>query len=184
METNTKFFEQTESARWSTINGIPQFHAVAGTAGYYNVPSYVARRGYSIADAAKSLGLRVLTRREVGVRDDVLAEIHEAGAAGSFLCVAASVAPGADRSRPIGSTSPARTAVYRAQLAAMSDADRWMSETPRAQWSETLLPGAIGVDAALLEKLGATDADAEETATAYAETFRATVRAALDGVES
>ncbi|HET9063703.1 MAG TPA: hypothetical protein VFO62_10480 [Candidatus Binatia bacterium] len=82
-------------------------------------------------------------------------------------------------SRPIGSTSPARTAVYRAKLAAMSDADRWMSETPRAQWRETLLPGAIGIDAALLERLGATEADAGETATAYAETFRATVRAAL-----
>lgn len=49
-----------------------------------NVPSYYAKRGHSVADAAKSLGLRVLGRRETG---DVVAEIHEQGMSGSYLCV-------------------------------------------------------------------------------------------------
>jgi hypothetical protein len=64
-------------------------YAVCGTTGYYEVPSYYARRGHSVDEAAKSLGLRVLGRRENGLRDDIAAEIHESGSPGTFLCVKA-----------------------------------------------------------------------------------------------
>lgn len=64
-------------------------YSVRGTVGYYDVPSYFAKRGRSIADAAKSLGLRPLERREDIARDDVAAEIHEQGAGMSFRCVRA-----------------------------------------------------------------------------------------------
>ncbi len=77
---------ETKAAKRSTANGSPQTHAVSGTAGYYEVPSYYARPGYSVDEAAKSLGLRPLSRRENVQRDDILAEIHERGGA-CFRCV-------------------------------------------------------------------------------------------------
>lgn len=56
----------------------------------YEVPSYVARRGHSLDAAARSLGLRALSRRELVPRLDVVAEIREIGggwAGARALCV-------------------------------------------------------------------------------------------------
>lgn len=83
---------ETPKAKRSTINGELQTSSIGGTAGYYNVPSYYAKRGFSIDEAAASLGLRALSRRERGVRDDVLAEIHDGSGSGSFPCVRAEAA--------------------------------------------------------------------------------------------
>lgn len=56
----------------------------------YEVPTYFVRRGHSVDDAARSLGLRALSRRELVPRTDVVAEIREVGggwAGARALCV-------------------------------------------------------------------------------------------------
>jgi hypothetical protein len=68
----------------STVDGAEQTALYLPTE--TEVPSYVVLAG-SINDAAKSLGLRVLGRRETS--DQVCAELHERGVAGSFWCVKA-----------------------------------------------------------------------------------------------
>lgn len=78
---------ETKAAKRSTVNGVPQTCRTEGSAGGYAVPSYFARRGFSIDDAARSLGLRVLGRRDDVARDDVVAELHEQGGSMSFRCV-------------------------------------------------------------------------------------------------
>lgn len=59
----------------SNANGKEQMIRVIGTE--REVPSYYALPGYSVADAAKSLGGRVLSRREPTT--NVFAEVHETG---------------------------------------------------------------------------------------------------------
>ena len=75
----------TVKVQRSTVNGVET------TATWYDresdtereVPSYVVLAG-SLNDAAKSLGLRILGRRETGA---VVAELHERGVSGSYWAV-------------------------------------------------------------------------------------------------
>jgi hypothetical protein len=71
--------------RRSTVGEVEQtvtvYDAAAGTE--REVPSYVVLYG-SLNDAAKSMGFRLLGRRESG---DVVAEFHERGVSGSWWAV-------------------------------------------------------------------------------------------------
>jgi hypothetical protein len=69
------------AARRSTIDGIEQVYTCYRADGSaYQVPSYYPARGVSIAEAATSLGLRLIGRRDTAEADgSVVAEIHDGG---------------------------------------------------------------------------------------------------------
>jgi hypothetical protein len=79
---------ETSACKRSTRNGEPAEVTAYGPESSYPVPSYVTLPGHSVQAAAKSLGLRVLGRRESREEGNVVAEIHERGQ-GGFLCVLA-----------------------------------------------------------------------------------------------
>lgn len=85
-EIMTNLPADTACCKRSTSNGQPADVLAYSPDASYLVPSYVTKPGRSVADAAKSLGLRVLGRREDKDTGEVVAEIHERGA-GGFLCV-------------------------------------------------------------------------------------------------
>lgn len=80
MTTTNMLPTETKAAKRSTSNGEPVTVRVPGTARL--VPSYVAATGKSVDAAAKSLGLRVLGRRETF--NAAIAEIHERGGQSYF----------------------------------------------------------------------------------------------------
>jgi hypothetical protein len=72
----------------STVGGVQVTSEVPWSEDARQVPSYVVIAG-SVNDAAKSLGFRVLGRRERPNASTVVAELHERGVSGSFWCVQA-----------------------------------------------------------------------------------------------
>jgi len=76
---------ETECAGRSTQSGAPVDKFAPGAMRY--VPSWYAKTGYTVAEAATSLGLRVLSRSEIRAGAIPTAEIHERSNPHSYWCV-------------------------------------------------------------------------------------------------